>query len=76
METTLFTVEEENLICIFDASRRDALIAGLAEALSDFDEPELREIAESALRKLNNMTDQEFAGLILCPAYFDDESEV
>ena len=76
MNREIFTVEEENLACIFDTGSRAALIAGLGEAMLEFDEPELREIAESAMRKLNAMTDAVFSGLVFSPAYYDNETEV
>jgi hypothetical protein len=78
MNQLLFTVEEENLICAFDTSSRDALIGGIRDALPEFDGdgPEMREIAEGALRKLDAMTDTEFSETIFSPAYHDDESEV
>jgi len=76
MNQLLFTVEEENLLCVFDTSSRDRLIAGLRDAIDHFDEPELREIAESALQKLNALTGAEFSELIFSPVYLDDESEV
>ena len=78
MNHTIFTVEEENLICAFDTTSRNALITGIRGALPDFDgdEPEMREIADSALRKLDAMTDAEFSAFIFSPAYYDDESEV
>ena len=76
MNHTIFTVEEENLICAFDTTGRAAVITGIRGAMPDFDEDEMREIAESALRKLDAMTDAEFSALIFSPAYYDDESEV
>ena len=74
----LFTVEEVNLMCIFDTSGKTTLIAELAAAMTDFDEPELIEIAENVLGKLNRMNDSEFATLELYPEYedYDDETEV
>jgi len=77
MSSTLCNVEEENLICAFDASSRTALISGIRGALPEFDlgEPGMREIAESAMRKLDAMTDEDFSKIIFSPAY-DDESEV
>jgi len=75
MNTTLFTVEEENLICVFDVSSRNALIDGIRGAIPDFDEPELCEIAESVLDKLDAMTDAEFSALAFNPAYYNDETE-
>jgi len=74
----IFTVEEINLMCIFDATNRDAIISELTAAIPDFDEPELVEIAENTLRKLSKMTGAEFAALELYPEYndYDEESEV
>jgi len=80
MDLMLFTVEEENLICIYDTSRRTALINDITDALPHYDEPGISEIAESALRKLNELTDAEFETLAFHPAYHGDdepnESEV
>ena len=76
MNHTIFTVEEENLVCAFDTSSRNALMKGIRDAMPDFEENEMREIAESALRKLEAMTGAEFTALILSPVYNDDESEV
>ena len=72
----VFTVEEENLLCIFDTSSRAKLISELSAAIPDFDDPEMREIADNAMRKLNAMSDADFSAINLTPAYFDDESEV
>jgi len=73
-----FTIEEINLMCIFDTSSRDALAAELAAAMPEFDEPELIEIAENALAKLAAMNDADFGGLDLYPVYddYDEEQEV
>jgi DNA-binding phage protein len=71
-----FTIEEVNLMCIFDMSSRSALTAELSAALPEFDEPELIEIAESALARLRGMTDAEFDALEFYPEYDDyEESE-
>ena len=71
-----FTVEEENLICIYDTSSREAAMGGIRAAVPDYEEAEMREIAENALRKLENMTDAEFSEYIFCPAYEnEDETE-
>jgi hypothetical protein len=78
MNNQFFTVEEENLMCVFDVSSKAALINSINAASLDFDadEPEMREIAGSVLAKLKTMSDAEFSALILSPAYYDDESEV
>jgi len=71
-----FTVEEINMICIFDRSSKDALITELTEAMPEFDEPGLDEIAESVLAKLAKMSDADFAALELYPEYEDYDEEV
>jgi len=73
-----FTIEEINLMCIFDTSSRDALIAELTAAIPEFDEPELTEIAENVLTKLMAMSDDDFNALDLYPVYddYDEEQEV
>ena len=72
-----FTVEETNLMCIFDTSRRDTLIAELTAAVPEFDEPELGEIAENVIVKLEKMSDAEFSALELYPEFEDyNEQEV
>ena len=71
----LFTVEEINLMCIFDISSRASLISEIVMALPDFDEPEFIEIAENALAKLNTLSDDDFAALDFYPEY-DDYEEV
>jgi hypothetical protein len=55
-----FTVEETNLICITDAENRTALIEKLSDLLSETDEREMRDIAESAVRKLKRISDAEY----------------
>ena len=75
MEHTFFTVEEENLICIFNTGNRTALIQSITDAIPDFDEPRMDEIAESAIKKLNEMTDAEFAALELYPEYGDNDEQ-
>ena len=71
-----FTVEEINMICVFDISDREALIAGIVDALPDFDEPELDEIAIGVLKKLIKMSDADFGALELYPEYEDYDEEV
>jgi len=71
-----FTVEEINLMCIFDTSGKDRLIAGIINAAEGF-EDEMVEIAEPLIKKLHKMSDEDFAALELYPAYEEyDESEV
>jgi len=64
--TEQFTVEEENLMCIFDISSRDSIISSLSGAMEYF-EDDMIGIAESSLVKLNKMTDEEFNELEFYP---------
>ena len=70
-----FTVEEENLICIYDTDNRSVLINSINDAILHFDESELHEIAESTVKKLEAMTDTEFSALTFNPAYHGDDDE-
>ena len=60
MDLTSFTVEQENLLCVFDTSTRAACMAEISDAIPHFDDPDMREIAESTLAVLQTMTDDEF----------------
>jgi len=76
MNNILFTVEEENLICAFNTSNRNILIAEIRNALPYFsNEPDMAEIADNVIDKLEVMTDTEFSKNTFTPTY-DDESEV
>lgn len=62
-----FTVEEINLMCIYDISDRAQLIAEVKDSLPHVYEPEMREIMESVMDKLEHMTDSEYAKIGLFP---------
>jgi len=69
-----FTVEEINLMCILNTDSRTMLMAQLTEAMPYFAEPELVELSENLLSRLDKMTDADFTELGLFPEY--EESEV
>jgi hypothetical protein len=71
----LFTIEEENLICIFNTGRRASLIDELSNVIPYLDEPETQELAGNTIEKLKAMTDSEFEKQEFIPAYDDDETE-
>ena len=75
MDLMVFTVEEENLICVYDTSSRTALINSITDATPHFEEPEMIEIAENIITKLNAMNDGEFSVLTFHPAYHGDNDE-
>ena len=71
-----FTNDEMNLMCIYQSDSRSGLIAALTEMRGylDEDEAELRELTDSALQKLSEITDEDFAALDLVPDFDPDES--
>lgn len=62
-----FTFEETNLLCIYNTGSRAGLIEALTEMRGELspEETELRELTDSALSKLQTMSDAEFAELEL-----------
>ena len=66
-----FTFEEMNLMCIYNTGSRTGLIEALTEMCGYLtpEETELRELTDSALQKLQDMSDSEFAELELYPDF-------
>ena len=71
-----FTFEETNLLCIYNGTgTRTGVIDALTEMRGylEPDEDELRTLTDSALSKLERMSDADFAALELVPD-FDTEA--
>lgn len=70
-----FSIEELNLMCIYDTGTRSGLIAGLEKIALELapDDAELSELIQSALKKLTAMSDQEYRELILVPDYEEED---
>ena len=66
-----FTFEEMNLLCIYNTGNRTGLIEALTGMRGELspEEVELHELTDSALGKLQAMSDAEFAELKLFPDY-------
>ena len=66
-----FIFEEINLMCTYNTGSRTGLIEALNEMRGHLepDETELRELTDSALGKLQAMSDAEFAELELFPDF-------
>ena len=62
-----FTVEEENLICLYHKSDRRRTIARLRADLPDMAK-EMRALARQTLDKLEAMSDADFAALAVSAA--------
>lgn len=60
-----FTVEESNLMCIYNTSSRANLLSELTEMQSHLaaDETELLALTKTVLEKLSAMSDEEFESL-------------
>ncbi len=54
-----FTVEEENLICLYHNADRRRTIGKITAALPDMDE-NMRSLAQQTLSKLERMTDSNY----------------
>ena len=68
-----FTIEEINLMCIYDTGTRQGLMDALKAMLGDLlpEEAELRQLTQNVLARLNGMTADEYAQMQdgLIPAY-------
>lgn len=56
-----FTIEEENLICIYQEDDRNSTIANIREAVPYMDDDDMKQLAEGVIGKLQSMTDTEFS---------------
>ena len=72
----MFTNDEINLICIYDTGTREGLITELTQMRGYLgaEETELLTLTDSALEKLQEMNDEEYAALDLFPD-FDEQTE-
>lgn len=68
-----FTIEEINLMCIYDTGTRQGLMDALKAMQGDLlpEEAALRQLTENVLARLDGMTDDEYAQMqeSLIPAY-------
>jgi len=73
----IFSVEEINLMCIYDTSGRTALVAELRDSLTGVYDPDMRDIYESTIEKLEKISDGDFSqiGLYIADEYIE-ETEV
>ena len=60
-----FTVEEINLMCVFDTKGRTELIEDIGRVLPHLDDKDMEELANRVIGKLQNMTDEVFAEAVL-----------
>lgn len=61
--TTILTVEELNMLYIVKGGSRNETIDNFFDMLPDIDDEDIKKITESALEKVQDMTDEEFDGI-------------
>lgn len=66
-----FTNDEMNLMCIYNTGSRESLMRELREMRGYIgaDQPELLNMTDSALQKLDKISDEEFTKLELFPDF-------
>ena len=70
-----FTVEESNLICMYNTGTRAGTLTRLRIFLPIIENPDMQTIADSVVAKLDNMADAEFATIAFEPVHPDVEDE-
>lgn len=73
-----YTVEEINLMCIYNTSDRYILIKEMETALPFVRDVEMRTMMTNTLSKLYLTSDDDFSNLPLSPTWedYDDEEEI
>ncbi|WP_251391301.1 transposon-transfer assisting family protein [Mediterraneibacter agrestimuris] len=60
-----FTVEEINLMCVFEGQDRTGMIAEIKNIIPHIQDSDMVELAEQVTGKLEAMSDEEFAQVAL-----------
>lgn len=70
-----FTVDEMNLMCIYDTGTREGLIQELRtmRRYIESDQPELLAMTDSVLEKFSKISDTAYAALDLIPDFDEEE---
>ena len=56
----LFTIEETNLLCIFQSDSKEKVIEEIRKSMKHIDDDELVELSVRVIEKLSCMSDEEF----------------
>lgn len=72
-----FTHDELNLMCIYDTGTRTGLIEALSTMRNQLeaDETELLQMTDSAIKKLQGMSDDEYTALELFPDFNEEDMD-
>lgn len=70
-----FSIEEINLMCIYDTGTRNGLLIELENVLPILakDEAELSELIQTVIAKLRRMSDLDYSQLVLLPDYEEED---
>ena len=60
-----FTVEEINLMCVFDRQGKTELMEDIRRVMPHIKDSDMEELGEQVLGKLQSITDEEFAEISL-----------
>ncbi|WP_371820614.1 transposon-transfer assisting family protein [Falcatimonas sp. MSJ-15] len=60
-----FTVEEINFMCVFEAQNRMEMMKEIRRIMPHIKDSDMEDLAGQMLRKLDGMTDKEFAEISL-----------
>lgn len=60
-----FTVEEVNLMCVFEGQDRKGMIADIKNVIPHIQDSDMMELAGQVLEKLEAISDEEFAQVTL-----------
>jgi hypothetical protein len=60
-----FTVEEINFMCVFEAQNRTEMMKEIRRIMPHIKDSDMENLAGQMLRKLDGMTDKEFAEISL-----------
>ncbi len=70
-----FSIEEINLMCIYDTGTRVGLIEELKIIMPELTigDEELAELVQMTIKKLDKISDQEYRNLILIPDFKEED---
>ena len=71
--TTILRVEELNILYIVKGDSRNETIDNFFDMLPDIDDEDVKKIAESALEKVQDMSDEDFTGIEFEDGFAEDE---
>lgn len=70
-----FTIPEINLICIYADKDKESTICNIMDAIPDFTDKELTELAEGVIVKLDDMCESDFSDYNLLEQFANDYGE-